>query len=399
MKNSPRLFEFNSVVIIGEYPTVRGAGICYRWILVVVNLSAQERCVMTAFCFRSISSRPATQFERQNFREPASMVKASLFCAIVVCLSIVPFSGAAGQSNGVAVVGPTTTSTPYACTSAGINLAISDAISRSSSSGITQGVVDASNCTSMSGTAFNSEIDVGNASSAPVTLYMPCSGTWIATMTGGTAYALKVFNKSAAIGCNAGEGASFFIQAGATSNLFDVCGNDPSTGGYVRMEGFGCGAMGGAIIAQAICNFTELLDESYIAHMSCGSTFGQVTLPRNLWIQNNCCSARFEGINADTAGNPGTTPCQFESNNAIYIGKVSCVHPGQGKNNVIIGQNGGSNNHFNSIYMEQKSGQDTTTAWISVLSYSATSAADVFTGITANDDVAGSIRPMFELAS
>lgn len=128
----------------------------------------------------SVCSNVATQFKARNATIPRKGLKAFLFCAIVTALSIVPLNPAAGQSHGIAIIGPNTSSEPYPCTSVGINNAIGDAIARRN--GITAGVVDARNCTSMTGAAFNTEIDVGNSSDVPVTLLLPGTGSWVASI-------------------------------------------------------------------------------------------------------------------------------------------------------------------------------------------------------------------------
>lgn len=339
-----------------------------------------------------------TSHETQNHEIAKRVVKASLFYAIALCLSIVPFSGAAAQTNGIAVIGPLPTSTPYSCTSGGINNAIADAINPGNGKGITAGIVDARNCTSMTGTAFTTEIDVGNSSSAPVTLYVPCSGMWTATMTGGTAYALKVFDKSTVIGCGAGEGQPFGITAGSGSNLQNVCGSNNALG-YYRIEGFSCNAATSSTIGQAVCNFQYMQDESYVGHMTCTS---ETPTYRVTWINNNCCSSRFEGISTEGNGQPNmqTGLCEWASNASIHISAVSCVHPGNGKPAIFVGQNGGCNNHYNDVYMEQFPGQDTTTPYVNVALWSTTPCADTFDNFTASQDVgSSSMRNVFQLAS
>jgi hypothetical protein len=147
---------------------------------------------MTASCFWSISSKLATQFERQNLREPAAWLRHVWFCAIVVCVSLMPFSGAAGQSNGVAVIG----SEAYPCSTAGVQLAISDAVLHNGTRGTTQSVVDASNCTTLT---ITSEIYVGpvppdpTAAGKRIKFIVPANGSWTtaSTFNDPNKYALK----------------------------------------------------------------------------------------------------------------------------------------------------------------------------------------------------------------
>jgi hypothetical protein len=273
---------------------------------------------------------------------------------------------------------------------------MSDAINPANGHGITAGIVDARNCTTLT---ITSEIDVGNASSVPVTLLVPCGGTWTATMNDGVSYALKVFSRSSAIGCQAGEGQLFIIKAGSGSNLANVCGTNAVLG-YYRMEGFACNAAAGSIIGQAVCNFQYMQDESYVGNMTCTTN---ASTYRVTWIQNDCCNARFEGINSESNGigvGQQLAVCQWDSNIAIHLHGASCVHPAQGAPAVRVDENGGCNNHYSDVYMEQITGQSTMAPpYVSVVLYSATPCADVFDNFTASGDVAFSTRPMFSLAN
>ena len=198
----------------------------------------------------SACSGRATQFETQNVTMPRRVVKGALLCAIAMALSILPLTVAAGQGNGVAVIGNTSTSTPYPCTTAGIQAAISDAVNLAN--GITQSVVDASNCTTLT---ITSEIDIGTgtALNQRIKFLLPANGTWTATMTGGTSYALK-WGEGAMVygGTGCGEGQPFTIVAGSGSNLRAVCGNDPVNGTYFHAERFSCEAAPGSTVKMLL---------------------------------------------------------------------------------------------------------------------------------------------------
>lgn len=279
----------------------------------------------------------------------------------------------------------------------------------------TGGILDATSCIGTQ--TVSQEIDVGNSSQLPVRLLLPHSSpngsTWVSAQAGGTAYVLKVFSRSSVIGFGTGEGQSFTIAAGATANVDSVCGNDPTNGQYVRMEGFACQAVAGATVAKAVFHVTGAVDESYYGHIT---TYTQSSnANKALWVHNSCCSARFESINAETSGAPGASgavPCTFgngatDSNTGIQVEALSCVHPSTGKNALVIQQNGGGNgNVFKGIYMEQCStgigctfNQDLTTAYVSIQANGSPSSADTFIGLTANVDSASSTRYAVDVAS
>jgi hypothetical protein len=329
-----------------------------------------------------------------------------------------PSTGAGSQNNGVAVIGSSKTSTPYACTSTGINQAVSDAVNRANN--ITQSVVDASNCTSMDSTAFTSEIDVGlttppYATKYRIKLIVPANGTWTTTIADGSSYALKWGNGAMIYGgTGSGEGQPFTIVAGANSNLRAVCGNDPSidptqhtaNAPYFHAEGFSCLAGTGSKIQDAVIEIANSADESYVGHVDAlaagGANAAQVS--KGLWVHNSCCSSTFEDINADMGGSvqgmsPSAVPCYFgngsnDKNQGIHVSKLSCVHPGYGQNAMLIQQTGGTSsfgfgNSFRDIFMEEGGGQDNATPWvaISLVGNAADPAADLLDGIRASGDV------------
>jgi hypothetical protein len=346
----------------------------------------------------------ATSSERQNVCKQHEIVRASLFCAIVLALLIVP-KGASAQ-NGVAVVGNTSTSTPYACSTAGVQSAISDAISLTTT--VTQHVVDASNCTTMT---ITSEIDVGTGTTAMagrIKLILPANGTWTANMTDGTSYALK-WGDGAMIygGTGSGEGQPFSIVAGSSSNLGAVCGTDPSSGQYYHVEGFSCSAASGAKVQSAVLHINASYDESYVGHVSAanwGATSSSSS--RVVWIHAACCSATYEDINAEGGNSAGVTPCVFgDFNGAIHISKMSCVHPGSGQNALQIYQSGSSvdngvGSSYKDIYVEEGTSSDTTTPYVQVTHLSGTFvAADLLDGLRAGVDVTGSTRCMVKIGT
>jgi hypothetical protein len=252
-------------------------------------------------------------------------------------------------------------------------------------------------------TAYNTsqEIDVGDGGSKHVVLLVPPCGAWTALMTGGTAYGLKVLSGSAALGMGAGEGAPFVIQAGASSNLDTVCGSDPGSFGYVRMEGFSCSTVAGATVANAVLNIQKLYDTSYVGlmHADTHSTAAN----KVLWIHTICCSAKVTGINADAYGVANAIPCTIgaagTTEAAGDIEGLSCVHAGSGKNQLALVQTPALNgNKIRNIYMETSAGSsDLTTASIGVTG--TVGAADILDGVVLGIDVASSTRYLLDLAS
>jgi hypothetical protein len=361
-------------------------------------------------------------FNKSAFRAQNGMMrkagKVSLFCVIVMALCLVPFTVATAQ-NGVAVVGNSPTSSPYACTSAGVNSAIAAAVAALGSNpvpGITQAVVDASNCTSMSSANYTSEIDVSTGPNNPgqrIKLILPASGTWTAGINNSSSYALK-WGDGAMIygGTGSGEGQPFTILAGSGANLYDVCGNDPANGDapYYHAEGFSCSAVSGATIKSAILEINASADESYVGHVTAsnwGATASGSTPVRVLWVHAACCSATYEDINAEGATTANTVPCVFgDLNAAIHISQISCVHPGSGMNALVIYQSSitgtggnGIGSSYKDIYVEQDiTASDTSTPYVAVTHLSGTfAAADLLDGLRAGIDVAGSTRCMVDI--
>src|SRR5579864_8543048 len=365
----------------------------------------------------------ATSSERQNVRKQHGIVGTSLFCAIVLALLMVP-TGASGQ-NGVAVIGPTSSSTPYGCNANpvgtlpnGIPQAISDAMNLTTT--VTQHVVDASNCTSMT---FTSEIDIGTGTTDQtkrIKFILPANGSWTANFSNSSAYALKWGDGVMIVGgTGSGEGQPFAIHSGA-STLQAVCGNDTSSSSghtpYFHVEGFSCVADAGATIGDAIIEITGNADESYLGHMGAGTPLkkdGMVTLTRGLFIHGSCCSATYEDINVDVGNQTGATPCQFgfntnDENQGIHVSKLSCLHPGSGSNAILIQQTANNSNSpignsFRDIYMEQLSSalggsQDSTTPWVAVRQGgNAFPAADLLDGFRAGLDSSGSNRYLVDI--
>lgn len=341
-------------------------------------------------------------------RNGRALSRTGLFAAILATLFLAPFNSAMAQ-NGVAVIGPTTTSTPYACTTGGIQSAISDAINLTS--GITQSVVDASNCTTLT---ITSEIDVGTGSTAVnsrIKLILPANGTWTASMTDGTSYALK-WGDGAMIygGTGSGEGQPFTIAAGNGSNLAAVCGNDPTYGTYFHAEGFSCASLAGSTIQHAVIEIANSADEAYLGHVT-AAAYGTQT--RALWVFGSCCSTTIEDVNAEGGGTANTSPCVFgngsgspiQGNNGIHVSEISCVHPGTGDPAMLLFQTGSSanapSNTFKDIFMEQLSGNsDTGTPWVAVRQVGAAfSGADLLEGLHTGLDVSGSHRCVADLGS
>jgi len=352
--------------------------------------------------------------ETQDVKIPRSVIKAFLFCTIVVAASIVPFNRAAAQ-NGVAVIGSSPTSTPYGCTTVGstgnIQQAIADAIAHTN--GITQSVVDASNCTNLT---ITQELDVATGSGPAsnggqrIKFILPANGTWTATINNPNQFAF-MWGDGAMIygGTGSGEGQPFTITAGSGSSLAAVCGNDRSYGQYFHAEGFTCSAANGAMIQRAVLVIDGAYDESYVGHVnaaSWGATAPSGQPVRVLWIHAACCSATFEDINAEGGNTSNAVPCVLgDFNGAIHVSKLSCVHPGSGQNAVQIYQSGSTANNgvgssYKDIYMEQVGTSDTSTPYVAVTHLSGTwVAADLLDGFRSGVDVAGSTRCMVDIGT
>lgn len=248
------------------------------------------------------------------------------------------------------------------------------------------------------------EVDVGDSiGNTPVTLLLPSTGYWYATMAGGTAYALKVNNKSSAIGYGSGEGQPFAIVAHSGSSLDSVCGTNPSTvSSYVRMEGFACWAAAGSKVANAVLNVQYLFDESYIGKITAAAFLGS-TVSKVFWAHNMCCSTTIELINAEAYSNAGTVPCTISTipgRNpmvAAHFRDFSCVHPGSGLSAFVLNQqNNGYGNRIENIYIEISAAKDLTTPAVQVTG--AAIGTDFIEGVALGTDVARSTRYVFDIA-
>jgi hypothetical protein len=261
------------------------------------------------------------------------------------------------------------------------------------------GTVDASSC--FGAQTISQEIAVGNSSSKPVLLKLPNFGTWTATMTGGTAYALKVFNKSSAIGSGSGQGQPFVIQAGASSNLDTVCGSNPSSFGYFRMEGFSCSAVAGATVVNAILNIQKTFDVSYVGKMT--AITNSASANKVFWAHGLCCGTKIEVVSAEGNNTAGAIPCTWGESGvaqtSLNIDTVSCVHPGSGQSNVNVIQTGAQSsagNHYANIYTEVTSA-DLTTPVIAVTGSSGY--LDLIENVSLGADVASSTRYLVDVAN
>jgi hypothetical protein len=367
---------------------------------------------MSVSCDRnSVSSEPTIQ----NARRPRRVARPALFCAIAVAVSIVPFSGASGQ-NGVAVIGPSASSTPYGCTTAGtsgnIQQAIADAVNHTN--GITQSVVDASNCTTLS---ITSQIYVGATPgnvNQRIKFIVPANGTWTATFSDTTKYALMWGNGAMIYGgTGSGEGQPFAITSASGTSLKAICGNDPNPansqgypGVYFHAEGFSCAVGAGSTVSDAVIEIANNADESYLGHVTAGIGTSQNatgSAPRVLWSWGACCSATIEDINAEA----GTlsTPCVFGNGPSpdvgIHVSKLSCIHPGNGDNAMLILQNGVGmpSSSFRDIFIEYAipgpgtGYTDSSTPSIDVQgSTSSPAAADLLDGIHFGPDASTATR-------
>jgi hypothetical protein len=339
----------------------------------------REAPMITSSYQASACSNRATQFETRNVPLRRRLLKGALLCGVATALSIVPLNRAAAQNrnNGVAVIGPSSNSTPYGCTTAGtsgnIQQAISDAVKHQN--GITQSVVDASNCTVLN---ITSEIYVGNSADpnnivSRIKFILPANGTWTATFSDSSKYAL-MWGDGAMIygGTGSGLGQPFTITSASGTTLKAICGNDqPNAAGYFHAEGFTCSVGAGSTVTDAVLAIGTAFDESYVGHVN--ANVGQSPNPpyigtaqRVLWVHGACCSATFEDINASGPGhyNSGTVPCNFgstlpDTNAGMHVSKLSCNYPSSGSVAVLIQQNGQVTfpattvaNSFRDVYIE-----------------------------------------------
>lgn len=285
----------------------------------------------------------------------------------------------------------------YACSSVGINAAIAAAILAGGAT------VDARGCHSL--TSFNTEIDVGNASSVPVTLLLPDSGAWVANITDGTSFGIKVFNNSSVVSQHAGY-AAFQIQATNTANMGALCGNDTTVvDAHILMEGFNCNIFAGqATMVKAVGFFNGLGDMAVVRNMTFAN-LSSANVTKTFWVRNSCCGAAFENIVGEAFAISGVTPCWFGdgttgANLNIKVDGASCVHPGNTASALVDEEwNQFANNRFANVYMEMLTETDTTTPWIAIHKFGTPSAADYFIGTTAGGDVALSTRYDFDIAS
>ncbi|MGB6483370.1 MAG: hypothetical protein WBE86_07780 [Candidatus Acidiferrales bacterium] len=250
---------------------------------------------------------------------------------------------------------------------------------------------------------FSTELDVGNSSGVPVNLLLPDYGTWTFHLTGGTEYALKVFNQSSAIGPKTGLGLPFVIIVDGTSEVDSVCGTDPAPPGgpaassYIRMSGFSCQAASGAVVANAILNIYKLFDKSRIDSVSVGS-FTTNTL--GVWVHQACCGTTVTRIASMVSNATGNVPCQLgNENEGVIVNGLSCLRPGPGKNALVITQNNYSEpSDYRNIYIETLSDPDTTTAAVAIIG-GGDLYQDLLDGVLLGQDVPSSTRYLLDIGA
>lgn len=251
--------------------------------------------------------------------------------------------------------------------------------------------------------SFSTELDVGNSSGVPVNLLLPDYGTWTFHLTGGTEYALKVFNQSSAIGPKTGLGLPFVITVDGTSNVDSVCGTDPAPPGgaaassYIRMSGFSCQAATGAIVANAILNIYKLFDKSRIDSISVGS-FTTNTL--GVWVHQACCGTTVTRVASLASNATGNVPCQLgNENEGVIVNGLSCLRPGAGKNALVITQNNYSEpSDYRNVYIETLGDSDTNTAAVAVIG-GGDLYQDLLDGVLLGQDVVSSARYLLDIGA
>lgn len=327
-----------------------------------------------------------TQFPQPNSRWQMVRWALAILLWIGICISQASAENTPNiNTYNIIYVDGCAGGTRYPATAAGINSAISTAISAGG------GLVDARSCDGQNLT-MNAEIDLGNASTVPVALLLPDSGTWTWSLTGGRSHGIKVFDKSSLIGSGAGEGQPFQLIAASTANMLDVVGTIPESGCfYGRLQGFTIVANSGATLTNGAFYLNGLCDSNAVDEVTVGVN-GQIGTN----VANACCGTVIDKLTSEGNFASGSQPLVLsgQSTGVAFVGG-SAVHPGAGKNAVSITANQFDVNFYN-LYMEGNN-TDTTTPPIQIASGLTVSLG--FYGVQYNCVASSSIAYVIDRAS
>lgn len=275
--------------------------------------------------------------------------------------------------------------------------------SAQASSGCTNGCTIDARGTNGASLNFATEIDVGNSSAKPVRLLLPEYGFWTDNDTTTTDFGIRVYDESSVVGQGVGYGQGFWIFASGTSSIASLCGNDPTVGYYVTIEGFACQAQAGATLTGAALDINGADDTTYVGHMTAQSL--SVNAHKGLWVRESCCSATIDNIGASSNHIAGVVPCTFgdstANNKSVHFKDLSCTGPGPSENNVVIvetsSENTGSNTYTN-IYTEvNTSDSDTSTAVLGITG--ASGQVEHIDGFRLGNDTTPSTRYLVSIAN
>jgi hypothetical protein len=177
-----------------------------------------------------------------------------------------------------------------------------------------------------------------------VALILPPSGAWSCTITTGSGYCLKWFDRSYIYGYGAGEGQRFSIIGTGSTSVAAICGSDLNAKGgtaYWNVEGFSCNQGGGATSIAAI-SMQNFPDNTYGANIDALAQSGVGLL---ITGGGGGAGSTFVNVHAECSSDSGCIPCQFGTSGSpspsITIISPACVHPGATKHAIEVRGGGG----------------------------------------------------------
>jgi hypothetical protein len=262
-----------------------------------------------------------------------------------------------GQLNGAAIVGPTSGGPwKYPCTEAGVAQAISDAINLAN--GVTQSLVDARACTTLSlGTPLSIGSSATSAGTAGLTFLAPY-GTWTATSYTAGGCVVKQYGDTEIVGMAFQN--PWKISAGSGNTIGSVYCTD--TSGYYKMSNVQIAdpngiSTNGAFTVTAGADGSRWDNILVAAYGNLGANIGGSAM---------CCSAGFYNLVSSGDWVSGSIPLQINGSTiGINFTNASIDNPGAGQPNIKITGPHSVVTFTGTLYI-QGSTTDTTTPFIQI---------------------------------
>jgi hypothetical protein len=273
--------------------------------------------------------------------------------------------------------------TKYPCTAAGVIAMLSGAT----------GQANAEGCLTPFTSSAEFEVPTG------ISFKHPSTSTWTWNVTDGVSCGIEVFNGGSYIGENSPT-SGFTMTAAGTANMDSLLCNDLTGGNYTRAENLLLYNPNGGTFVNGLLHLENAQD---------GTAWRNITVANysgiGVHLKNDCCTASTWNVVSNGNYGANAQPWFIDAPDTNHIVAAtshfapSIVHPGVGKNNLLLT---GTNrfwchgNSFFGLYMEgAKSIGDTTTAAIDDNCYGGL----LIAGASLSNDDASSTRYLLKIES